>query len=214
MARRENPEINAGSMADIAFLLLIFFLVTTTMNVDSGVSKKLSEKPPADYVPPIIKEKNIFEVNINRNNELLVEGERMDVKDLKKAAIKFIDNGGGIGKPGDDGTPGKACDYCQGERSPSSSDHPNKAIISVQSDRGTEYGTYIKVQDELLRAYTFLRNRLAKQRYGESFDQLEEDYKDAKTDSSSKDRVESLKKKVEDIKTAYPQIISDAEPTS
>ena len=59
MARRENPEINAGSMADIAFLLLIFFLVTTTMNVDSGVSKKLSEKPPEDYVPPIIKEKNI-----------------------------------------------------------------------------------------------------------------------------------------------------------
>ena len=79
MARRENPEINAGSMADIAFLLLIFFLVTTTMNVDSGVSKKLSEKPPPDYVPPVIKEKNIFEVNLNFRNELQVEGERMDV---------------------------------------------------------------------------------------------------------------------------------------
>ncbi len=151
MARRENPEINAGSMADIAFLLLIFFLVTTTMNVDSGVSKKLSEKPPADYVPPIIKEKNIFEVNINRNNELLVEDDRMDVKDLKEAAIKFIDNGGGVGTPGEDGSPGKPCDYCKGERSESSSDHPNKAIISVQSDRGTEYGTYIQVQNELLK---------------------------------------------------------------
>jgi len=80
MARRENPEINAGSMADIAFLLLIFFLVTTTMNVDSGVSKKLSEKPPADYVPPIIKQKNIFEININRNNELLVEGQEWKLK--------------------------------------------------------------------------------------------------------------------------------------
>ncbi len=89
MARRENPEINAGSMADIAFLLLIFFLVTTTMNVDSGVSKKLSEKPPEDYVPPIIKEKNIYEVNINRDNDLLVEGERMDIKDLREAAISF-----------------------------------------------------------------------------------------------------------------------------
>ena len=106
MARRENPEINAGSMADIAFLLLIFFLVTTTMNVDSGVSKKLSEKPPPDYVPPIIKEKNIFEVNINRNNELLVEDDRMELKDLKEAAKMFIDNGGGVGKPGEDGTPG------------------------------------------------------------------------------------------------------------
>ncbi|PQJ77239.1 ExbD/TolR family protein [Polaribacter glomeratus] len=207
MARRENPEINAGSMADIAFLLLIFFLVTTTMNVDSGVSKKLSEKPPADYVPPIIKEKNIFVVLINRNNELLVEDLRMDVKDLKDAAIAFIDNGGGVGTAGEDGSPGKSCDYCEGERSESSSDHPNKAIISVQSDRGTEYGTYIQVQNELLRAYTDLRNRLSKKRYGMSFDALEEAYDADKTN-------EALKKKVEDIKTCYPQIISDAEPTS
>lgn len=208
MPRRDTPEINAGSMADIAFLLLIFFLVTTTMNVDSGISKKLSEKPPPDYKPPIIKEKNIFEVNINRNNELLVEGERMDVKDLRAAAMKFIDNGGGIGKPGEDGTPGQPCDYCQGERSESSSDHPNKAIISVQSDRGTEYGTYVAVQNELLRAYTELRNRLAKERYGMLYTDLEKAYKDSQRQD------ESLKKKVEDIKTSYPQIISDAEPTN
>jgi hypothetical protein len=207
MARRENPEINAGSMADIAFLLLIFFLVTTTMNVDSGVSKKLSEKPPPDYVPPVIKEKNIFEVNINFRNELQVEGERMDVKDLKDAAVKFIDNGGGIGKPGEDGTPGVPCDYCQGEKSEASSDHPNKAIISVQSDRGTEYGAYIVVQNELLRAYRELRNRLCQQRYNMSFTDLEAAYKDDKNN-------EELKKKVEDIRTAYPQIVSDAEPTS
>jgi hypothetical protein len=207
MARRENPEINAGSMADIAFLLLIFFLVTTTMNVDSGVSKKLSEKPPPNYEPPIIKEKNIFEVNINRKNELLVEKERMELKDLKAAAMKFIDNGGGIGKPGEDGTPGTACDYCQGERLETSSDHPNKAVISVQSDRGTEYGTYIAVQNELLKAYRELRDRLSRQRYNMSFTELEDAYKDDKNN-------EALKKKVEDIKMAYPQIISDAEPTS
>lgn len=214
MARRENPEINAGSMADIAFLLLIFFLVTTTMNVDSGISKKLSEKPPADYVPPVIKQKNIFEVNINRNNELLVEGERMNVKDLKEAAVKFIDNGGGIGSPGEDGSPGKKCDYCKGERSDASSDHPNKAIISVQSDRGTEYGTYILVQNELLKAYTELRNRLSNERYGMSFDELEQSFLDAKKSADMKSQVESLRIKVEDIKTAYPQIVSDAEPTS
>ena len=214
MARRENPEINAGSMADIAFLLLIFFLVTTTMNVDSGISKKLSEKPPKDYVPPMIKEKNIFVVVINRNNELLVENERMDIKDLKDEALKFIDNGGGIGNAGEDGSPGKACDYCQGERSDSSSDHPNKAIISVQSDRGTEYGTYIQVQNELLRAYTELRNRLAKQKYQMTFDELEKAYDEAKKNAGMKDRVEDLRVKVEYIKTAYPQIISYAEPTS
>lgn len=214
MARRENPEINAGSMADIAFLLLIFFLVTTTMNVDSGVSKKLSEKPPPDYVPPIIKQKNIFEVNINRNNDLLVEDEAMDIKDLKDAAVKFIDNGGGIGNAGEDGTPGKACDYCKGERSDSSSDHPNKAIISVQSDRGTDYGVYIQVQNELLRAYTELRNRLSKERYGMSFDELEQSFKDAKKSADLKSQVDVLRKKVEDIKKSYPQIVSDAEPTS
>lgn len=206
MARRENPEINAGSMADIAFLLLIFFLVTTTMNVDSGISKKLSEKPPPDYVPPIIKEKNIFEVNINRNNELLVEDARMEIKELKEAAKAFIDNGGGEGKV-ENGVATGPCTYCKGEKSESSSDHPNKAIISVQSDRGTDYGTYLKVQNELLKAYTELRNSLATERYGTSFDELEEAYKKARTD-------ESLKKKVEDIKLAYPQIISDAEPTS
>ncbi|MDC1261366.1 biopolymer transporter ExbD [Polaribacter sp.] len=206
MARRETPEINAGSMADIAFLLLIFFLVTTTMNVDSGISKKLSEKPPVDYVPPVIKERNIFEVNINRNNELLVEGERMDVKEIKDAAVKFIDNGGGEGKLVDGVSTGP-CDYCKGEKSSTSSDHPNKAIISVQSDRGTEYGTYMIVQNELLRAYTELRNALCKERYGMSYIELEKLYKDDKNNLE-------LKKKVEDIKTAYPQIISDAEPTS
>jgi len=206
MARRETPEINAGSMADIAFLLLIFFLVTTTMNVDSGISKKLSEKPPADYVPPVIKERNIFEVNINRNNELLVEGERMDLKEIKDAAVKFIDNGGGEGKLVDGVSTGP-CDYCKGEKSTASSDHPNKAIISVQSDRGTEYGTYIVVQNELLRAYTELRNRLCEERYNMSYTELEKLYKD---DINNLE----LKKKVEDIKTAYPQIISDAEPTS
>lgn len=206
MARRETPEINAGSMADIAFLLLIFFLVTTTMNVDSGISKKLSEKPPADYVPPVIKEKNIFEVNINRNNELLVEGERMDVKELKEAAIKFIDNGGGEGKLVDGVSTGP-CDYCKGEKSITSSDHPNKAIISVQSDRGTDYGTYMIVQNELLRAYTELRNTLCQERYRMSYTELEKLYKDDKNNLE-------LKGKLEAIKTAYPQIISDAEPTS
>lgn len=214
MARRDTPEINAGSMADIAFLLLIFFLVTTTMNVDSGISKKLSEKPPEDFVPPVIKEKNIFKVQINRNNELLVEDDRMQLKDLKEAAKKFIDNGGGIGNPGEDGTPGKPCDYCKGERSDASSDHPNKAVISVISDRGTEYGTYIAVQNELLKAYTELRNRLSQERYGRSFDELEQDYLDARKSADTKRLADELQKKVEDIKIAYPQIISDAEPTS
>ncbi|GGG94842.1 biopolymer transporter ExbD [Polaribacter pacificus] len=206
MARRENPEINAGSMADIAFLLLIFFLVTTTMDVDSGISKKLSEKPPKDFVPPIIKERNIFEVNINGNNELLVENEAMKLKDLKAAAIKFIDNGGGEGKV-EDGVSTGPCTYCKGEKDPSSSDHPNKAVISVNTNRVTEYETYVLVQNELLKAYSELRDRLSNERYGISFKALEAAYLDDKKN-------EDLKKKVEDIRTSYPQIISDTEPKS
>ena len=195
MARRENPEINAGSMADIAFLLLIFFLVTTTMNVDSGVSKKLSEKPPPDYVPPVIKEKNIFEVNINRRNEILVEGDQyMQIEELREAAIKFIDNGGGTAEAMAKEDL-QVCSWCEGDKDPESSDHPKKAIISLQSDRGTAYATYIAVQNELVGAYTDLRNRYSNKKYGRDFDDL------------TSDQQKEIKINI------YPQIISEAEPT-
>lgn len=208
MARRENSEINAGSMADIAFLLLIFFLVTTTMDVDSGISRKLSEKPPLDYKPPIIKMKNILEININRNDQLLVEDEVMELEDIKQTTIDFLDNGGGIGKTVDD-VVGSPCDYCNGKKSENSSDHPNKAIISVQSDRGTSYGMYITVQNELLSAYTELRNIYAKTQItgkyaGKTYEEL------LLLDAKDND---ALKAVINEIKDAYPQIISDAEPT-
>ncbi len=197
MARRENPEINAGSMADIAFLLLIFFLVTTTMDVDSGIPMKLAQKLPENAKPPVVKEKNVFKININRNNELLVEDQLMQLKDLKQAALDFIDNGGGLGKDN------KPCDYCSGAKNPKSSDHPNKAIIAIKSDRETEYGVYVTVRDELLSAYADLRNKLAKKRYGKSYTELEEAFKD----SGNKDK--DLEAKVKDIKNSYPQIITD-----
>ncbi|PKH49463.1 biopolymer transporter ExbD [Tenacibaculum sp. Bg11-29] len=206
MARRENPEINAGSMADIAFLLLIFFLVTTTMDVDSGIPKKLAER--TDAIPPIVKEKNIFQISINRNNQLFVENEGMELKDLKDAAIKFIDNGGGVGNPMPGKDAGAACNYCKGAKDPSSSDHPNKAIIAVESDRGTEFGTYVSVQNELLKAYAELRNKLCQDKYGISFTELDKAFKAG----ARKDK--ALRKKVEDIKSSYPQIISDSEPTN
>ena len=109
MARRKSPEVNAGSMADIAFLLLIFFLVTTTIETDSGINRKL---PPMEEQidPPIIRQKNIFTVVVNKNNQLLVEEELTDIKDLRNLAVDFLDNGGGSGE--------EACDYCQGNRDP------------------------------------------------------------------------------------------------
>lgn len=82
MARRSAPEINAGSMADIAFLLLIFFLVTTTMDTDSGISRKLPPMQDEEVEPPVIKKKNIFQVLVSKNNELLVEDELMDLTEV------------------------------------------------------------------------------------------------------------------------------------
>ena len=104
MARRAKgaSEINAGSMADIAFLLLIFFLVTTTIETDSGLNRKLP--PMEDQVdPPIIREKNIFTVLVSKNDQLLVEEELTDIADLRSLAIAFLDNGGGVGD--------EACEY-------------------------------------------------------------------------------------------------------
>ena len=134
MAKRSAPEVNAGSMADIAFLLLIFFLVTTTIETDSGLNRKL---PPIDEIedPPIIKEKNIFTVVVNKNNQLLAEEELIDISDLRALAVEFLDNGGGEGE--------EACDYCQGARNSKSSDNPDKAIISLKNDRETSYKVYI-----------------------------------------------------------------------
>ena len=202
MARRENAEINAGSMADIAFLLLIFFLVTTTMDVDSGIARKLPEKTDVQS-DVIVKEKNVLDIVVNRNNQLLVENEYVKVTDVKRLAMKFIDNGGGLGTPVDD-KPGEPCDYCGGEKDPNSSDHPTKAIISLQSDRGTSYGMYISVQNEIEGAYNELRNKLSKKLYGRSYDELLSDYKD----NPSK----SLQEKIDDLKEKYPQIITEPEP--
>jgi len=204
MARRENSEINAGSMADIAFLLLIFFLVTTTMDVDSGISRKLPEKSPIDNPDVIVKQKNVFDIVVNRNNQILIEGtDYVKVTDIKRLAMQFIDNGGGVGNSVD-GKPGEPCDYCNGAKDPASSDHPSKAIISLQSDRGTTYGMYVTIQNEIEAAYNQLRNDLSNKLYGRSYDLLQSDYND--------DPTESLKAKIDNLKDKYPQIISEPEP--
>lgn len=201
MAKRSAPEVNAGSMADIAFLLLIFFLVTTTIEVDSGISSKL----PPDIPPPEvkIKQKNIFTVELNKDNQMLVEEELMKIKDLKAAAIKFIDNGAG------EGTEGTKCDYCNGAKDPASSDHPSKAIVSITHSRATDYETFIVVYDQLVSAYTELRERLAQRLYNRSFKEMEASYDDS---NSAQFKSEKLKEKIDNIKNKYPRIISKAEP--
>ncbi|MFC5194539.1 MULTISPECIES: ExbD/TolR family protein [Bizionia] len=207
MAKRAAPEVNAGSMADIAFLLLIFFLVTTTIEIDSGLNRKL---PPIEETePPIIKERNIFQLTVNGNNELFLkaagsEGDLIKLKDLRKAAVAFLDNGGGTGED--------ACKACKGKRNPQSSDNFQKAIISLQNDRSTSYETYIAVQNEIIAAYNVLRNREFEQRYGNlgiNFVEADIEFNDARTSS---ERKAQLKDKIEEIKLLIPQKFSEAEP--
>lgn len=200
MAKRSAPEVNAGSMADIAFLLLIFFLVTTTIETDSGINRKLPPIQDENEPPPPLKERNIFIVLINSNGDLLVEDEPMDLKNLKQAAIQFLDNGGGKGD--------EACNYCRGAKDPASSDNPVKAVISLQNNRLTKYSDYIAVQNELVAAYNELRNREAKRMYGVTFVEMEEMFKNDSY-SGNKDK---LKERIKVIKDMYPQKLSEAEP--
>ena len=204
MAKRSAPEVNAGSMADIAFLLLIFFLVTTTIETDSGLNRKLP--PMEDQVdPPIIREKNIFTVVVNKNDQLLVEEELTEIKDLRSLAVSFLDNGGGVGE--------ESCDYCQGERDESSSDNPDKAIISLKNNRETSYKVYIAIQNELVAAYNELRNREFLRLYpsvGLNFVDAQKKYDDPRTSVNDS---EDLKPKIDVVKNMFPQKLSEAEPS-
>ncbi|WP_313112131.1 ExbD/TolR family protein [Aequorivita sediminis] len=204
MARRATPEVNAGSMADIAFLLLIFFLVTTTIEKDSGIGRQLPPKEPPTDEQVKIKEKNLFIVNVNREDQLLVEENLMDLKDLRQAAIDFLDNGGApAGSP-------EYCDYCKGSRNPESSDNPDKAVISVQNDRLTSYKMYIAVQNELVAAYNYLRDRESQRLYGWKFTEMTKDLDEGKIKGEV--AKEQLQEKLQTIQKLFPQKLSEAEP--
>ncbi len=200
MARRGGaPEVNAGSMADIAFLLLIFFLVTTTIETDAGLDRMLPPmEPPEDDV--VIKQKNILQVIINRNGQLLVDDELTELRALRVKAKDFLDNNG-------DGT----CTFCKGKKNLESSDNPTKAIISLKNDRETKYSTYITVQNELVGAYNDLRDREAQRLFGRDFTEMEAEYLDQQTPPSVKGK---LKDKVKQLKELFPQKLSEAETSS
>ncbi len=155
MARKRDrnaPEVNAGSMADIAFLLLIFFLVTTTIAVDSGVLVKL---PPWSNEPPPemkLNSRNVYSVLVNANNDLLVRGEPKSIDDLRADTKEFIMN------------PKKLDNMAE---------KPTKAIISLKNDRGTSYNTYLEVYNELKAAYNELRNEEANKRYGKDYSYID-----------------------------------------
>lgn len=200
MAKRDIPEINAGSMADIAFLLLIFFLVTTTMDIDAGIPRKLPPKADPNVQPPDIKKRNVLVVNVGRDGNILVNGEDyLEINQIKNRAVEFLDNGEGKGKDGN------FCTYCEGKKLVDSSIHPNRAVISLQSSRDTKHGIYIQVTNELVRAYNELRDREAQKIYGESFD-------DILAEAKKKPKDEILKAKVTKVRDRFPMLLSEAEP--
>jgi biopolymer transport protein ExbD len=143
MAGKKLPEINASSMADIAFLLLVFFLVTTEIDIDEGINVVLP--PWSDEPPPDVKQnnRNTLAVLVNSRNELLVEEERFEIDELRDYTKRFIMNNG---------------------RDPEMSDSPQKAIVSFKGDVGTNYETYIQVYNELRGAYNELRDDLTRQK--------------------------------------------------
>ncbi|MBC8319846.1 MAG: biopolymer transporter ExbD [Bacteroidetes bacterium] len=186
MARKAAPEINAGSMADIAFLLLIFFLVTTTMDVDTGITRKLPPPVEDNVEDIIVKDRNILKVLINSHDRLLIDGKPGDISMLKRIAIDFM-----AIHPNDASYPeykpkfieelGLEMDMSQG-------------IISLKNDRGTSYEMYITVQNELASAFHEMKDELSMRLFGLKYDQLIDE------------------NKINGINSAIPVRISEAEP--
>ncbi|WP_299228121.1 biopolymer transporter ExbD [uncultured Psychroserpens sp.] len=181
-SRNNMPQVNAGSMADIAFLLLIFFLVTAVIPNDKGINRKLPELCPTDTnCNTNINQRNILQIHVNAKDELLVEGRIIKIDELKSITKNFLSNNG-------DGT----CSHCDGLSLSTSSDNPKKAVISLQNDKQTSYEFYIKVQDQLTQAYYELRNT----------------YANSVFDKPTKDLT---KEELQKVRMAYPFILSEAE---
>ncbi len=168
MARRAIQEINAGSMADIAFLLLIFFLVTTTMDVDRGIARRLP--PPVEDEPIEVRERNTFVVLVNHADRLLVGKQTdlrpMDISQLRAAAKDFLSI-----HHDDPQYPEVEEEYIDGLGEV----WVSKGVISLQNDRGTSYDMYIQVQNELTAAVRELRDEMARRHFGVRFGQLRDE---------------------------------------
>jgi len=197
MARR-SPEINAGTMADIAFLLLIFFLVTASMDVDKGLTRMLP--PPIDSTlasPPPIKDRNVFTVLINSQDKLMVKGKLADLETLRNQTKEFLLNPANDTILSERPLFSERITLTEKERKAYEilgDIRVSRGVISLQNDRGTSYNMYLKVQNELTAAVNEIRDELSKQVFGVRFTQLQnQDY-------------------IEAIRTAVPMSISEAEP--
>ncbi|QIE58434.1 biopolymer transporter ExbD [Rasiella rasia] len=158
---RTMATINAGSMADIAFLLLLFFLVSTTISQEKGIVRKLPERCLTDDCTAHVAERNILRITLNEEGTLMVQNEILPISQLKNVVQLFIDNNGS-----------NSCLYCTGAKDVASSDHPSKAVISISTHRLAPYKSYIAIQDELTLAYKELRTRYAETTFNKAITTL------------------------------------------
>ncbi|MFA8298555.1 MAG: ExbD/TolR family protein [Hyphomicrobiales bacterium] len=185
MARRGTPEINAGSMADIAFLLLVFFLVTTTMDVDTGLIRRLPPPPEKDQKDIDIKERNILKILVNSHDKIQLDGKGIDISMLRAEAKDFFRP-----HPGDESKPEVKTEVI----GPLGEIYTSKGVISLKNARGTSYNMYISIQNELAAAVNELRDELSRSKFGKSY-----------ADLTDEDQIKAVNK-------AYPMKISEAEP--
>lgn len=181
----KTPELNASSMADIAFLLLIFFLVTTTMDVDTGIGRKLPPPPDVDVDPPKFKTRNVMNVLVNKSDRLLINGRPGDISTLKDEVLEFM-------------TPHFPDDVDFPEVYEENIEllgtvYRSRGLVSLKNSRGTSYKMYISVQDQLALAFTELKDDLAMKKFGRKYNDVSEEQKEA-------------------INEAIPSRVSEAEP--
>lgn len=232
MARRQLDEINAGSMADIAFLLLIFFLVTTTMEFDQGIAKTLPQKPPEDMPDIILLDRNVLTIQANFNDELMVDDEPAQITELKDKVVEFMKN-----EKDDENLPEmlnitkETCEENIRIYKQNIQDNPNDkqltvwesdlkdwearkeavmvvgpfkvipklSVISVQTDNGTSYEFYIKIQDAMKGAINQLRNEWCMKAYDKKYTDLKE------TDPADMEKIKI-------IRAIVPERIAEMEP--
>lgn len=195
--KRNIPEINSGSMADIAFLLLIFFLVTTTMDQEQGIRRELPRKTEVE-TPIEIARRNLLLVYVNRNDQLLVNGEYGDIRILKDRVIEFIENPNNDPNLSEKRAPEKFEGFFTHQKS--------KGVVVIQNDRLTSYRMYIKTQDVLTQAFNEMRNKLAKQKFGETYESIKLRASKGATDEI---KAEAAKRQ-RAIEKAVPMAISEA----
>src|SRR5574344_1704571 len=184
--KRETPALNSSSTSDIAFLLLTFFLLTSSINTDLGIQRRLPPPKDPNAEIPEIHKRNTFSVKVNRADQLFFDGDVGNINDLKARAKEFLSN-----PQNKENLPEKKVVDI-----PLIGKYPvSQGVISLQNDRGTSYDMYFKVQNELTAAVNELKDELSKVKFGRSYENCRSDQREA-------------------IDKAIPTAISEAEPVN